>query len=126
MQDYVRDVMDEPAATVAWSDTAEAALARMRRLGCDSLGVVDGNSVVGLCRRDDLLRQERAGTWLGALSVGDVARPGPFWCQTEEEVAEALRRMARLGSDTLVVVDGDGRIVGSIVASHLAEQRAVA
>ena len=66
------------------------------------------------------------GTWLGSLIVGDVARFGPFWCQAEEEVAEALRRMERLGSDTLVVVDGSGRIVGSIVRAQFAALRAVA
>jgi CBS domain-containing protein len=116
----VGEVMRGEKALVTWSDPADAALGRMRQLGCERLAVVDAHGVIGMCELGTLLACERRGTWLGSVSVGDLIRPGPFWCRAEDSGGKALDVMARLATDTLAVIDRRGRVVGVVNRGQLA------
>jgi len=123
------DLMIEDKAVVAWSDTADAALGRMRGLGCDRLAVIDPHGVIGICERNVLMAYQRRGSWLGSVSVADLMRRGPFWCREEDPLSQVLHSMERLSSDTLAVLDRRGRVVGTIrkeflQATQAAQQQA--
>ena len=47
----VRDRMRPGAVTVAWSDSADAALVRMQYAGLDAIPVVNDQQVIGLLER---------------------------------------------------------------------------
>lgn len=113
------DCMHVDGAIVSWSDSAEAALSRMRGLGCDHLAVVDATGVIGMCERQQLLGCAQRGTWLGSVAVADLTRRGPFWCRADDPVEKVLHRMERLKTDTLAVIDAEGHVLGTISRSQL-------
>ena len=115
----VHDVMGGKKAIVTWSDTADAALGRMRGLGCDRLAVIDPYGVIGICERSVLLAYQRRGAWLGSISVADLMRRGPFWCREDDPLSKVLLSMERLKTDTLAVLDRRGRVVGTIHRDQL-------
>jgi predicted transcriptional regulator len=115
----VHDVMGGERAVVTWSDTADAALGRMRGLGCERLAVIDPHGVIGICERTVLLAQQRRGTWLGSISVADLMRRGPFWCREDDPLSKVLLSMERLRTDTLAVLDRHGQVVGTIRRDQL-------
>lgn len=122
----VRTVMRASPVAVSWLESAEAALGRMRELGWDRLPVVDAYGVIGLCERRMLQASERRGNWMGGVSVGDLMRRGPFWCRQSEPGEQALRRMERLNTDVLAVIDHRGRVVGTVHRDHFAASAAPA
>jgi predicted transcriptional regulator len=115
----VHDVMGGEQAIVTWSDTADAALGRMRGLGCDRLAVIDPYGVIGICERSVLVAYQRRGAWLGSISVADLMRRGPFWCREDDPLSKVLLSMERLKTDTLAVLDRRGRVVGTIHRDQL-------
>jgi predicted transcriptional regulator len=101
----------DPAA-VAWSDSAEAALARMRDAGLGAVPVVNDQRVIGLLERAAVLACERTGNWLGAVPVASLMRRGVFVCRADDALGHALATMDRLEVDRLAVLDDAGRVVG--------------
>jgi CBS domain-containing protein len=110
----VRDRMRPGAVAVAWGDSAEAALARMREAGLEALPVVNDGRVIGLLERDAVLARERDGDRLGAVPVAGLMRRGVFVCRADDALAHALATMDRLEVDRLAVLDGVGRVVGTL------------
>ena len=108
----VRHRMRPGAVAVAWSDSAEAALARMRDARLDVVPVVNDQRVIGLLERAAALACERNGNWLGAVPVASLMRRGVFVCRADDALGRALATMDRLEVDQLAVVDGAGRLVG--------------
>src|SRR4051794_36744981 len=108
----VRDRMRPGAVAVAWGDSAEAALARMREAGLEALPVVNDGRVIGLLERDAVLLCERGGNRLDAVPVTDLMRRGVFVCRADDAVARALAVMDRLGVARLAVLDAAGGLVG--------------
>ena len=108
----VRDRMRPGAMAVAWDDSAEAALARMRDAGLDAVPVVNDRRVIGLLERDAALACERGGNWLGAVPVASLMRRGVFVCRADDALGRALATMDRLEVDQLAVLDAAGRLVG--------------
>src|SRR3954453_22060167 len=100
------------AAAVAWGNSAEAALARMREAGLEGLPVVNDGRVIGLLEREAVLACERSGDWLGAVPVADLMRRGVLVCRAEDALDHALATMDRLEVDRLAVLDDAGRPVG--------------
>ena len=115
----VQDVMGNEKAMVAWSDTADAALGRMRGLGRERLAVIDPYGVIGICERSVLMDLEQRGSWLGSLAVADLARRGPFWCRVDDPLEKVEATMDRLRTDVLGVVDRRGRVIGTIDRNQL-------
>ena len=113
----VHDVMGGEKAIVTWSDTADAALGRMRGLGCDRLAVIDPYG-------DRHLRAHRvarlsAARRLARLDIGrgpDAARA--VLVREDDPLSKVLLSMERLKTDTLAVLDRRGRVVGTIQRDH--------
>lgn len=115
----IQDVMEGEKAIVTWSDTADAALGRMRGLGCDRLAVIDPYGVIGICERSVLMAYQQRGSWLGSISVADLMRRGPFWCREDDPLSKVLLSMERLKTDILAVLDKRGRVVGTVSRQQL-------
>ena len=110
----VRDRMRPGALAVAWSDSAEAALARMRGAGLDAIPVVNDQRVIGLLERGATFASWCNGNWLGSVSVASLMRRGVFVCRADDALEHALATMDRLEVDQLAVLDEAGRVVGVI------------
>jgi CBS domain-containing protein len=110
----VRERMRPGAVAVAWHDSAQAALERMRAAGLDAVPVVDGPRVIGLLERDAASAARGSGNWLGAVQVASLMRHGSFACGTADPVERARAAMDRLGVGLLAVVDEGGSVVGVI------------
>src|SRR4051812_43287735 len=108
----VRDRMRPGAVAVAWDDSADAALARMRVTGLAAVPVVNDRRVIGLLEHDAALACERDGSWLGAVPVASLMRRGVFVCRADDALGHALSTMDRLEVDQLAVLDDAGRLVG--------------
>ena len=108
----VRDRMRPGDVAVAWSDSAEAAFARMRSARLDALPVVSDQRVIGLLEHDATLACGRDGTRLGSVQVASLMRRGAFVCRADDALGHALATMDRLEVDQLAVLDGTGRVVG--------------
>ena len=110
----VRDRMRPGAVTVAWSDSADAALARMQDAGLDAIPVVNDQPVIGLLERGATYACQRDGNWLGSISVASLMRRGVFVCRADDALEHALATMDRLEVDQLAVVNEAGQVVGVI------------
>ena len=111
----IRDRMRPGAVTVAWSDSADAALARMQYAGLDAIPVVNNDQhVIGLLERGATCACQRDGSWLGSISVASLMRRGVFVCRADDALEHALATMDRLEVDQLAVLDEAGRVVGVI------------
>jgi len=110
----VRDRMRPGAVAVAWHDSAEAALTRMRDAGVDAIPVINDQRVIGLLERDAALACGRGGNWLGSVRVASLMRRGVFVCRADDALRRALATMDRLEVDQLAVLDDAGRVVGVI------------
>jgi CBS domain-containing protein len=110
----VRDRMRPGAVAVAWSDSADAALARMQVARLDAIPVVNDQRVIGLLERGATCACRHDGNWLGSISVASLMRRGVFVCRADDALEHARATMDRLEVDQLAVVDGAGRVVGVI------------
>jgi predicted transcriptional regulator len=110
----VRDRMRPGAVTVAWSDSADAALARMQDAGLDAIPVVHDQRVIGLLECGATCACQRDGNWLGSISVASLMRRGVFVCRADDALEHALATMDRLEVDQLAVVNEAGQVVGVI------------
>src|SRR4051794_41930598 len=110
----VRDRMRPGAVAVAWSDSAEAALARMRDAGLDAVPVVNDRRVIGLLERDATLACGRGGNWLGSIQVASLMRRGVFVCRADDALGRALATMDRLQGDQPPVLHDPGRPRGAL------------
>src|SRR4051795_417085 len=77
----VRDRMRPGGAAVAWGDSAEVALARMREAGLEAVPVVTDGRVIGPLEREAVLACERGGDRLGAVPVAGLMRRGVLVCR---------------------------------------------
>jgi len=100
------------AVAVAWDDSAEAALARMRDAGLDAVPVVNDERVIGLLERDATLARGRGANRLGPIQVASLMRRGVFVCRADDPLKHALATMDRLEVDRLAVLDGASRVIG--------------
>ena len=110
----VRDRMRPGAVTVAWNDSADAALARMQYAGLDAIPVGNDQQVIGLLERGATCACQRDGNWLGSISVASLMRRGVFVCRADDALEHALATMDRLEVDQLAVVNEAGQVVGVI------------
>src|SRR4051794_41899423 len=97
----VRDRMRPSAVAVAWGDSAEAALARMRDAGLEALPVVNDQRVIGLLEREAVLACERGSDRLGAVPAAGLMRRGVLVCRAGDALEDALAAKDPLVGDPL-------------------------
>ena len=80
--------------------------------------VVDGDHLIGILTRSDLLRglQEHG----VSAPVGKVARPGEVYADASEPLEDAIQRMRELGRSALPVINRD-KLVGLITLENVGE-----
>jgi CBS domain-containing protein len=116
--DQVHTVMSRPPVTIAPDrDVAEAThLVLERRIGC--LPVVDGDRLVGIVTRTDLLRRfERDASRPAERTrprLAEIMRTDVVTAQATDYLLDCIPRMERAGIRHLPVVDGDRRVVGML------------
>jgi CBS domain-containing protein len=122
MAKKVRDAMTpEPGVADPSLSLAEAAqLMKSEDIG--SLPIVqEGQLVAVLTDRDIVVRAVAESADLSATKVGDIASRKPVTIEPDEDLDEALARMARAQVRRLPVVEG-GRLVGVLAQADIAQE----
>jgi CBS domain-containing protein len=122
MDKIIRDVMTSDPQSVAPSATVAEAARLMRDNDIGSLPVVEGGKVVGVVTdRDIAVRAVAEGKDPQNTKVGDVRSTDIVTVDPQQDLAEALRLMARHQVRRLPVVEEDGRLVGIVAQADVAE-----
>ena len=122
MAKKVRDAMTpEPRVADPSLSLAEAAqLMRSEDIG--SLPIVqEGQLVAVLTDRDIVVRAVAESADPSATKVGDIASRKPVTIEPDEDLNEALAKMARAQVRRLPVVEG-GRLVGVLAQADIAQE----
>jgi len=122
MAKKVRDAMTpEPRVADTSLSLAEAAqLMRSEDIG--SLPIVqEGQLVAVLTDRDIVVRAVAESADPSATKVGDIASRKPVTIEPDEDLNEALAKMARAQVRRLPVVEG-GRLVGVLAQADIAQE----
>lgn len=94
---------------------------RMKRHRVDHLPVVKESAIVGQVSARDLITQSVAkGHDPLAHCVGDIMRKEIFTAYADESIEEAADCMRTNGVDWLLVLDVEGRVVGSLSIADIA------
>jgi CBS domain-containing protein len=127
-KETVGSAMSSPPVTITPHDDVDAAIRLITERGIGCLPVVEGNRVVGIVTRRDLLTQQiddraaeqgdgfdrevepRAG-WTGLLVDAAMSRE-PLTAAADDSLRIAIDRMGRHGIRHLPVVDGERRVIG--------------
>jgi CBS domain-containing protein len=113
------ELMSSPVETIAASETASAAAARLHELHVSRLLVVDeGGSPVGVIAVSDLVWPLAAAP-VDRQTAGDVMSHAIVVCRAETPLPAAARAMAERRSRSIVVLGEDGTVAGVITGSDL-------
>jgi arabinose-5-phosphate isomerase len=101
----------------------------MREMSAKGLGasaVVDAaGRVQGIFTDGDLRRLIEKGDDLRALKAGDVMHPGPRTIRDDSLAAEAAQLMEQYRITSVLVVDGDGLLVGAVNSNDLMRAKVI-
>ena len=125
---HVRDLMRTgDAVPQVGPDTAFTDMMReITRKGMGATAVVDGDRrVLGIFTDGDLRRLIETGTDLRALTAREVMHPGPKLVRDDDLAVEAADLMERHRITSVLVVDGDGRLVGALNTNDLMRAKVI-
>jgi arabinose-5-phosphate isomerase len=117
-----RDVMrtGERLAAVRSGEQVREALLAMTRAKAGSVGVVDGDGrLLGIFTDGDLRRQLTRHDNILAVCIDDVMTRHPITVRGDQMAVEVVAIYSRYEIDDLLVVDGDGRLIGLIDIQQL-------
>jgi CBS domain-containing protein len=118
----VRDEMTENPRAMSTSAPVVDAARMMREDHVGSLPVVDEGRLVGMITdRDIAIRVVAEGAEVETTQVGSVYTPEPVTVAPDEDLAEALRLMARHQIRRLPVVEGNV-LVGILTQADIARE----
>lgn len=122
----VSEVMHAPAVWVE-ADTPVADVAtRMAELDIGAIPVGQKDRLVGMITDRDLaLRVLAEKRDPQTTRADDVMSPGVVWCQTEEDVEDAIHLMDQKKIRRLPVLDGKKRLVGMLSLGDVAHGTAL-
>jgi acetoin utilization protein AcuB len=115
----VRAHMSTVITEIAPNANLRAALHELSQRGIDCLPVVDGNELVGLVTRSDVLRAVAAPrcaelTVEAGDSVASIMYPEPLAVREDDSLVTVAKRMVRARLRHACVVDGEGRVIGML------------
>jgi CBS domain-containing protein len=120
MAKRVRDAMTEDPRSIGTSEPVVDAARLMREQDVGSLPVTDDQKLVGMITdRDITTRVVAEAADLKLISVGDVYSRDLISVEPDQDLAEALRLMARHQVRRLPVVE-DGNLVGIVAQADVA------
>jgi CBS domain-containing protein len=119
----VREIMVEPAVTIA-SDTSLSETARlMRDADIGNVVVVDEAKPIGIVTdRDIVVRGLAEAAEAGSMKVGEICSSGVVSVKPDDDVDHAMAVMRRASVRRLPVVE-DGQLVGVLSLGELAIDR---
>jgi arabinose-5-phosphate isomerase len=101
----------------------------MREMSAKGLGasaiVDDGGAVLGIFTDGDLRRLVEKGADLRAVKARDVMHPGPRTIRDDALAAEAAALMEQYRITSVLVVDGEGRLVGAVNSNDLMRAKVI-
>ena len=109
----LRDVMTRDVEVVGPEESLAAAAERMRQFDTGALPVCHGRKLVGIITDRDLVVRGLA-LHLDAEStpVERCMSEDVVWCTEDEELRDAMRKMAENQVRRLLVLDGERNVVG--------------
>jgi CBS domain-containing protein len=118
----VRDMMTTNPRTATPDLPVAEAAQLMQSEDVGSLPVVDGDRLVGVITdRDMAVRVVAEGKDPNSTTVGEIHSQGPVTTSPNEDLDEALRKMARHQVRRAPVVD-EGRLVGILAQADIARE----
>jgi CBS domain-containing protein len=119
----VSQVMTADVVSVPPDTTLVEAARIMKDLEVGPLPVSDGESLLGMITdRDITVRAVAAGKDPQTTPVRDVMTPEVVYCNEDDDVERAAQLMQRSQLRRLLVVNGEGRLVGIVSLGDLAVQ----
>ena len=115
----VNDLMSTELVTVGPSDRVDVARERMHDTGVRCVPVVDDGRAVGIVSSWDLTGSVDPEAEVASIMTADVVRIAP-----SELADDAARRMVEAFVHHLLVVDGDGELVGVLSSFDLLRELA--
>lgn len=118
----VRAVMSPEVKTVGKEASAEEAASLMSTFDVGALPVCDGERVIGLVTDRDLaLRVVSHGLDPRAVRVGEIATTPALSCREDDDLTAAAQRMEEDQVRRLVVLDGEGHLMGMLSLDDVAK-----
>ena len=115
-------IMKRDVECVFPQTTAQAAAQQMREQEIGFLPVCDSSRhVLGTVTDRDLALRVLADARMATTPVFDVLTQEVVTCSPEDDLREAERLMARTQKSRIMCVDGNGRLVGVISLSDIAQ-----
>ncbi len=111
------EIMSRDVVTIAPTETAERAWARMRQKGVRHLVVTRSDEVVGVLTDRDL-GGPRAAKLRQGKKVSDLMTPKPITVRPRTTVRQAANRMRGRSIGSLIVAE-EGKLVGIVTISDL-------
>ncbi|MBQ7733061.1 MAG: CBS domain-containing protein [Synergistaceae bacterium] len=114
----VSDIMTSPVIAVSPDSRVDEAYRTMLRFGFKSLPVADSSGeVVGMMTRRDLDKAHLHG--LDRAKISDFMTMGIITLNSQASIDEAHRIMATYGFEKMPVLDGSGRLIGTLSRGDL-------
>ena len=111
----VEDVMTRKVLTIDPNADVKDAAWGLSMKGVTGAPVKDEHgNLIGVLSKSDLADPERITGDAMRQKVGDTMTPFLFTAQVSDPLRFAVRRMVETGSHRLVVLDGDGKLVGIV------------
>lgn len=116
------EIMKRDVRCVSPSESAQQAARRMREEGIGFLPVCDGSGkVLGVVTDRDLTIRVLAADHAPSTRIQEVLTPEVIACRPEDDLSRAEELMARHHKSRIICVDDDGRLVGVISLSDVAQ-----
>ena len=114
----IADIMTSPVIAVAPDARVDEGYRTMLRFGVKSLPVANENGeVVGIMTRKDLDKAHLHG--LDRAKISDFMTQGIISLSAEASIDEAHRMMATYGFEKMPVLDGNGKLIGTLSRATL-------
>ena len=121
MADSISDLMTKDPRSLESGASVTEAARLMRDEDAGMIPVVEGDTLVGtVTDRDIAVRVVAEGRPPESVTVGEIASRTLVTIAPQQDLAEALRLMARHQVRRLPVVEEDGRLVGIVAQADVA------
>lgn len=118
-----REIMKRHVHCVSPNDTAQSVARTMLDENVGFLPICeDSGKPIGTITDRDLALRLVAGGMAHTTRIAEIMTGEVVSCHPHDEVSEAGKRMAEHHKSRIMCVDGDGRLVGVISLSDLAEK----
>jgi CBS domain-containing protein len=123
MGQTIKDVMTSDPCTIDAGKSVAYAAKMMRDEDVGLAPIVEGDKLIGmLTDRDIAIRVVAEGRNPDQVTVGEVASQQVVTIDPQQDLAEALRIMAKHQVRRLPVVEEDGRLVGVVAQADIARE----